>query len=137
MLSMLREAHITGWRRHVELRPKPAAGAERLRKAKSGRIRVRPDFTFRTQRVAVFVDGCFWHGCPIHCLQPKQNAEFWTAKLKANQCRDTAQSSALKAAGWTVVRLWEHDLTRPGNVLLLLADALAISTRSPERRWQG
>lgn len=76
MLSMLREARITGWRRHVELRPKPAAGAERLRKTKSGRIRVRPDFTFRTQKVAVFVDGCFWHGCPIHCLQPKQNVSI-------------------------------------------------------------
>ena len=70
----------------------------------------RPDFAFRKQRVVVFVDGCFWHGCPRHCKMPTQNAEFWKQKLARNRTRDTQVTSSLKHSGWQVVRIWEHDL---------------------------
>lgn len=69
----------------------------------------RADVVFRTVRVAVFVDGCFWHGCPIHGMQSKANAEFWSQKIKQNQERDIDTTNKLKAAGWRVVRVWEHE----------------------------
>lgn len=72
-------------------------------------IRVRPDIVFTRRKLAVFVDGCFWHGCPLHATQPKDNARFWAAKLSRNVARDREQNSALLAAGWTVLRFWEHE----------------------------
>ena len=59
--------------------------------------------------VAVFVDGCFWHGCPDHGTQPRTNSTYWAAKLGVNRARDREQTAALKQAGWTVVRVWEHE----------------------------
>lgn len=69
---------------------------------------VRPDIVFPGIRLVVFVDGCFWHGCPDHGTQPKNNAAWWAAKLDANKARDARQTAALKAAGWEVLRVWEH-----------------------------
>lgn len=60
-------------------------------------------------RVAVFVDGCFWHGCPMHATWPKQNAEFWRAKIKTNMARDKDTDARLRAAGWKVIRVWAHE----------------------------
>lgn len=71
--------------------------------------RVRPDLVFGPSRVAVFVDGCFWHRCPIHSTHPKANAEYWQAKFNRNVERDRADDAALEAAGWAVVRVWEHE----------------------------
>lgn len=71
--------------------------------------RRRADIVFRKARVAVFVDGCFWHGCPLHATWPKANAEFWRTKIQANRARDSATDHALQEAGWTSVRVWEHD----------------------------
>lgn len=71
--------------------------------------RVRPDVVFGPTRVAVFVDGCFWHRCPVHSTHPKANAEFWQAKFDRNVERDRADDAALNAGGWTVVRVWEHE----------------------------
>ncbi len=71
--------------------------------------RVRPDIVFTRQRVAVFIDGCFWHGCPTHMSWPKGNAEFWAAKIAQNRERDARQDRWLRDAGWTVVRVWEHE----------------------------
>ncbi len=71
--------------------------------------RVRPDLVFASARVAVFVDGCFWHRCPVHSTHPKANAQYWTAKFTKNVERDRADDAALQAAGWTVVRIWEHE----------------------------
>jgi DNA mismatch endonuclease (patch repair protein) len=76
------------------------------------KFKVRPDFVFRTRKLAVFVDGCFWHGCPIHATQPKQNARFWREKIARNQARDRLVTRTLRARGWRVLRLWEHELTR-------------------------
>lgn len=67
------------------------------------------DVAFSGLRVAVFVDGCFWHGCPQHATWPKQNAEFWRAKILANQQRDRDTDERLRAEGWKVVRAWEHE----------------------------
>jgi DNA mismatch endonuclease (patch repair protein) len=91
----------------------------RLRRAifaKGARYRLRPkvagtpDFAFVKQRVAVFVDGCFWHGCPIHYRAPVQNADFWRQKLARNVERDDRVNLLLADAGWTVVRVWEHEI---------------------------
>jgi DNA mismatch endonuclease, patch repair protein len=71
---------------------------------------VRPDFVFRTERLAVFVDGCFWHGCPRHVTWPRQNAAFWRRKIEGNRARDRRVDRALRAAGWRVLRIWEHAL---------------------------
>jgi len=72
------------------------------------RRRVRPDIAFTARKVAVFVDGCFWHACPEHGSRPKNNEWYWSPKLQQNVERDRAADAALTDAGWTVVRLWEH-----------------------------
>ena len=69
----------------------------------------RADIVFRTVKVAVYVDGCFWHGCPIHGTQAKANAEFWSFKIKQNQERDIDTIKHLRKAGWKVIRVWEHE----------------------------
>ncbi|MBI5692843.1 MAG: hypothetical protein HZC55_22420 [Verrucomicrobia bacterium] len=72
----------------------------------------RPDFLFPRAKLAVFVDGCFWHGCPLHATWPKQNAAFWRKKLLANRRRDREVNRLLRRAGWRVLRIWEHALTK-------------------------
>ncbi|WP_189176224.1 very short patch repair endonuclease [Streptomyces lasiicapitis] len=72
------------------------------------------DIAFAKARIAVFMDGCFWHGCPDHATSPKANAEWWRAKLDKNMARDRETSRHLEAAGWTVLRFWEHE--RPEDV---------------------
>ncbi|HEV3288572.1 MAG TPA: very short patch repair endonuclease [Streptosporangiaceae bacterium] len=74
----------------------------------NGGAKVRPDITFTARRVAVFVDGCFWHVCPEHGRDPAVNEWYWTPKLRRNVERDRAADAALTAAGWRVVRIWEH-----------------------------
>ncbi len=81
--------------------------------------RVRPDIAFTARRVAVFVDGCFWHACPEHGRNPEVNEWYWAPKLRRTVERDRAADAALAAAGWRVVRIWEH---------VPLADALAAVT---------
>lgn len=73
------------------------------------RLNRKADIVFRFAKVAVFVDGCFWHGCPIHGTQAKANAEFWKNKIEHNQARDLDTNVQLKKAGWKVVRIWEHE----------------------------
>lgn len=67
------------------------------------------DVAFPGLKIAIFVDGCFWHGCPEHATWPKQNAEFWRQKIEANRHRDADTNSRLIDAGWTVLRFWEHE----------------------------
>jgi len=93
LMKLFRAQRITGWRRH-----QPIIG--------------RPDFVFPKLRLAIFVDGCFWHSCPLHGTKPKNNAAFWQKKLAANQERDRLVTRSLKKAGWRVLRLWEHELAR-------------------------
>lgn len=72
-------------------------------------VKVRPDIVFTKSKVAVFVDGCFWHVCPQHGRQPNTNEWYWTPKLRRNIERDERVNGALKEAGWSVVRVWEHE----------------------------
>jgi len=74
-----------------------------------GGRRVRPDIAFTARRVAVFVDGCFWHACPEHGSKPRANDWYWTPKLARNVERDRVADETLASAGWQVVRIWEHD----------------------------
>lgn len=94
--------------------------------------RVRPDIVFSRIRLAVFVDGCFWHGCQEHRSLPGSNASFWKQKIEGTQKRDREQLAWLEAAGWTVIRVWEHDLPDPAVQRILdLVDELRSS---PSRR---
>lgn len=72
--------------------------------------RRRADIVFTRARVAVFVDGCFWHGCPAHATSAVLNAEYWRDKIAANQARDQDTTSRLTASGWQVIRVWEHEI---------------------------
>ena len=99
LIALFREYGLTGWRRRQPLFGKP-------------------DFVFRKNKVALFVDGCFWHGCPQHGTQPKTNASFWSKKIGANRARDRVVNSTLRASGWKVVRDWEHELRKKNAVRL-------------------
>lgn len=70
----------------------------------------RPDLTFPSARIAVFVDGCFWHGCPLHYVRPRSREDFWALKLAVNTDRDRRQTELLGSRGWRVIRIWEHEL---------------------------
>lgn len=92
--------------------------------------RVRPDLVFTRSKVAVFVDGCFWHRCPEHASQPKANAEYWTSKLTATVARDRATDQALASAGWTVVRVWEHhDAGQAADMVMSAVRIVASAER--------
>lgn len=77
-----------------------------------GGIAGRPDFALRGLKIAVFLDGCFWHGCPRCYREPKSNEGFWKSKVKRNRERDARVTSRLQDEGWKVLRVWEHDLKR-------------------------
>jgi DNA mismatch endonuclease (patch repair protein) len=89
----------------------------------------RPDVVFSRKKVAVFVDGCFWHSCP-HCpdgRSPKSNTSYWTEKRRLNRERDTRRTRELQEAGWNVLRLWEHEVNRdPIGCALRVAKALGV-----------
>ncbi|OBA91682.1 very short patch repair endonuclease [Mycobacteriaceae bacterium 1482268.1] len=88
--------HARGIRYRVDVRPEPD-------------LRIRADIMWKGLRVVVFIDGCFWHGCPDHATQPKANEEWWAQKLEGNVRRDRWADSELVARGWTVLRFWEHE----------------------------
>lgn len=95
-MEIRRRLHARGLRYRVDRAPLPP-------------IRRRADIVFTAIRLAVFVDGCFWHGCPEHGSLPKRNSEYWTAKLERNRSRDAETDGILRGAGWTVLRIWEHE----------------------------
>jgi DNA mismatch endonuclease (patch repair protein) len=98
LIGIFREYHIIGWRRN-----QPVFG--------------KPDFIFRKKKIAIFVDGCFWHGCSTHSTSPKNNGEFWEKKLGANKKRDELVNEELGKAGWVVIRIWEHELKEKDKVV--------------------
>ncbi|MEZ5257880.1 MAG: very short patch repair endonuclease [Ilumatobacteraceae bacterium] len=95
-LALRRELHRRGLRYRVDRRPIPG-------------LRSRADLVFGPARVAVFVDGCFWHGCPEHATEPKHNASWWREKLATNVERDRRVDETLADAGWLSMRVWEHE----------------------------
>jgi DNA mismatch endonuclease (patch repair protein) len=99
-VTFFRCHHITGWRRHRMMFGNP-------------------DFVFLHIKLAVFVDGCFWHGCPKHGTQPASNRAFWKKKLTRNKVRDRVVNRTLRQLGWTVLRIWQHELTRKNETRLL------------------
>jgi DNA mismatch endonuclease, patch repair protein len=119
LAKLLRRHRITGWRRqttlvvrssrreeaHYSIRKSVRASSPRL-------LRVKVDFVFRPVRLALFVDGCFWHGCPRHATKPKNNRAFWRRKLSGNRARDQLVTRTLRRAGWRVLRIWEHELAK-------------------------
>jgi DNA mismatch endonuclease (patch repair protein) len=113
LAALLRRHNLTGWRRHL-----PLPG--------------RPDFAFSRARLAVFVDGCFWHCCPRCGNFPANNRAFWRAKLMANVTRDRRVTRELRRAGWTVLRIWEHALA-DGSARARVVGRLrhALSTARP------
>ncbi len=113
MIALFRAAKITGWRRHL-----PLPG--------------RPDFAFRAEKVAVFVDGCFWHGCPRHYRAPCSAKAFWRNKVETNRARDRRVSRELRRAGWSVLRIWECALSRKrvAATLARIVRALECGRRS-------
>jgi DNA mismatch endonuclease (patch repair protein) len=122
-MALRRALHRQGYRYRKDYRLDLADGK-----------RVRPDIAFTARRVAVFVDGCFWHACPDHGTKPANNTWYWEPKLRRNVERDRAADAALVAAGWDVVRVWEHE-TLDAAVMAVIA-ALARSspsTRGPQR----
>lgn len=76
------------------------------------KLQGRPDIVFPGRRIAIFVDGCFWHGCPEHGVRPKTNRRFWHEKIKGNVKRDERNTMQLTKDGWTVLRFWEHDVEK-------------------------
>ena len=102
--------------------------------------RVRPDIVFTRQRLAVFIDGCFWHRCPEHGTSPRANIRYWAAKLERNVARDLRVNLALDAAGWTVLRIWEH--VAPAKAATLIITSLdggreVISSPPAQQRDEG
>ena len=101
LVAIFRKGKIHGWRRGFPLFGKP-------------------DFVFPKHRLAIFVDGCFWHGCPRHLRKPKGNRIFWREKILRNRKRDRLVSRNLRRSGWRVLRIWEHDLKREGRLIFRL-----------------
>ena len=127
-LAKLFRAHgITGWRRQVRLRVMSDKWRVTSKGPKSGSslithhpsLTVRPDFIFPKSRTAVFVDGCFWHGCPKHGTKPANNRAFWRRKFSRNKQRDALVNRTLRRAGWRVLRVWEHELARKNEARLV------------------
>ncbi len=111
LAKLLRHHSIKGWRRH-----QPVFG--------------KPDFIFSKSRLAVFVDGCFWHGCPKHGTKPKSNRAYWWRKLERNKRRDRLVTRTLRHQGWHVIRIWECSLQHhPMNSLRRIHAIAAGVTR--------
>ena len=98
LVRLFRQAGIKGWRRHLRL---PGT----------------PDFAFPKNRLVIFVDGCFWHGCPKHATFPTTRRDFWLTKFASNKLRDRRVNRELRQLGWRVLRIWEHELKRPQSCL--------------------
>jgi DNA mismatch endonuclease (patch repair protein) len=122
IIKQLRLLRITGWRRHVSVKLPVRGGGK---KAKS----VRPDFVFIKSKVALFVDGDFWHGNPMFSRSPTSNREYWENKIRRNRQRDRATTRMLRKAGWRVVRVWESSLkAHPVRCCIRVRRALDRST---------
>jgi len=104
-------ARIRGTNTEPELLLRRALWQRGLRYRVGGKTPAgRPDLVFASRKIAIFIDGCFWHGCPDHYVRPRSRTEFWAAKLEENTSRDARQVATLEADGWLVFRVWEHEV---------------------------
>jgi DNA mismatch endonuclease, patch repair protein len=110
-LAVILRAHgVKGWRRNQ-------------------RVPGHPDFVFRRERVAVFVDGCFWHGCPRHGHLPHTNQDYWRPKIMRNAARDRCTNRLLRKAGWRVLRIWAHSLRMSDVVVRRITSQLEAAAK--------
>ncbi len=105
-------------------------------KVQAAQVRGSPDFIFPSERVAIFVDGCFWHGCPRCYRRPSSSRTYWDAKVQRTITRDNRNRARLRREGWSVLRLWEHALAEPDRVLARIHAALD-RRRSASTRKKG
>ncbi len=126
LAQLLRANGISGWRRHFQIRGRavlPRGQKNQAAQQRRPTFRVKPDFVFRQVRLALFVDGCFWHGCPKHATWPAHRAAWWRRKIEGNRTRDRVVNRVLRragrvkwrghhAVGWRVLRIWECDLAK-------------------------
>lgn len=118
-LSVRSAVHRSGLRYRVAARPLPG-------------LRRTADLVFRPARVAVFIDGCFWHGCADHYAAPRTNAEYWSAKVERNMHRDLDTNRRLREAGWTVLRYWEHEpVDKIAQEIVYVVEARRHGNRRP------
>ncbi|TQJ14682.1 T/G mismatch-specific endonuclease [Yimella lutea] len=113
-LAVRRLLHAEGLRYRVNVRPLPS-------------LRRTADIVLASKRIAVFIDGCYWHGCPEHYVASKSNRDYWDVKIETNAARDAQTNAALSDAGWTVLRYWSHD--RPENIAASIQDSVRVFTR--------
>ena len=118
LIRLFRLHHVTGWRRRWQ-------------------VFGRPDFVFPKRRVAIFVDGCFWHQCPRHSNVPANNRAFWERKLAGNRKRDRLVLRTLRAKRWHVLRIWEHDLRRQNEERLIARIRRAMEAGELNRGLRG
>jgi DNA mismatch endonuclease (patch repair protein) len=111
--------HARGLRYRVHFRPLPE-------------VRRTADLVFTRLKVAIFIDGCFWHGCPDHFVMPHAHSDYWASKIGRNQRRDQEIDAALRAAGWLVLRFWEHE--DPGGVASQIERAVKSAANRPSGR---
>jgi DNA mismatch endonuclease (patch repair protein) len=109
MIRLFRAYKITGWRRNWRLDGKP-------------------DFVFPRERLVLFVDGCFWHCCPMHGTHPSSNQSYWQPKLERNKARDKRVTRALRKEGWRVLRVWHHELRESRKVAARVRRAISKET---------
>lgn len=115
LIEIFRQHRIVGWRRR-----RPLFG--------------KPDFVFPKSRLALFVDGCFWHGCRRHCRMPTTNGAYWQRKIARNIIRDRTVNGRLRQAGWRVVRIWGHSLKSPEQIVRRIISRLQPATTT-SRIW--
>lgn len=116
VVKILREHHVSGWRRGSQLFGKP-------------------DFLFRKEKTALFVDGCFWHGCKTcrRNMKPSTNSGYWLAKIARNKTRDRNVNAELRRAGWLVIRIWEHEVSKaPDKIIRLVQKTLVRGKHEKE-----
>ena len=118
LIEIFRRSGIRGWRRHADVFGKP-------------------DFVFPAARLAIFVDGCFWHRCPTHGSTPASNRPFWVRKLRRNVERDRLVSRKLRSRHWKVLRIWQHELKDPQRVLRRIVQLHHEKDQATNRRLQS
>ena len=111
LIAIFRESGIAGWRRYQKLPGKP-------------------DFVFRREKLALFVDGCFWHGCRWHCRMPQSDRAYWRRKISGNSARDRRTTRLLRSKGWRVLRIWGHALASPKAVAARVTSELNTAART-------
>lgn len=134
--AAMRGVRTTGTAPEIELRRRLHGAGLRFRVGfpLPGRPRRSIDIAFTRFHLAVFVDGCFWHGCPIHGGKPRTNAAFWEAKITGNRARDRDTDAHLESAGWVVLRLWEH--VAPEEAVKAVKTALAERLKADASRGE-